>query len=518
MGYSKGMHHNGVSQKGRPYLLILLMTFGAALFGVMVLHRFREKRIFNLLVKQKDHQLITLQLLLQKEKDRTKELSRKNQETKAKIYTLSSQKMEFARTIAGMKSTMNSLKDEQKLIESAFVVQQRELRRMKERGSNLEQRGFEKMASRENLKKKEAEKQDTLVKTTSSGVIINEHPTPIFDQTLAANVNATTEAQGKTQNDNQEKDENSKNGGDEDRSKLTEFKDGKVTAETQEEIKTNDKPEKKNDNSEDDGAAAKDTDAEVLEDKKEIIEEHQRKLEMNTDGERRDFNAKQLSGEKRKQGYLSKTKRKHRRTIVENKLMENNGISESHGEVNMSNRKVYRKDNNGTVVRDSDEERDRNNQREAGSQAKLLKTENHENSEHDSNNQREAESQAKLLKPENHEISEDHSNTTVVMTNLQVTDSGINNYKEEHEDGSVQQNMSRRRINNAEQQKSNMLHQESKEFEVSDLNKQEKDAGDDGEEDNTGSFLNESQSDFEDESEKEEYKEETDESEFQSGL
>lgn len=65
MGYNKGFHHNGVSQKGRPYLLILLMTFGAALFGVMVLHRFREKRIFNLLVKQKDHQLITLQLLLQ---------------------------------------------------------------------------------------------------------------------------------------------------------------------------------------------------------------------------------------------------------------------------------------------------------------------------------------------------------------------------------------------------------------------------------------------------------------------
>lgn len=439
----------------------------------------------------------------QKEKDRAKELSRKNQETKAKIYTLSSQKMELARTIAEMKSTMNSLKDEQKLIESAFVEQQHELRMMQERGSNLEQRGFERIASTENLKKKEAEKQeskhrlDTLVKTSRESI---EHPTTIFDQILAAN--ATTEAQGKTQNDKQEKDEKSKNGGDEDRSKLTEFKDDNP----EEEIKTNGEREKKNHNAEDDGTTAKDNDAE---DKKAVIEENQRKLEMNTDGERRDFNAKQLSGEKRKRGHFSsKTKGKHKRTIVENKLMENNGTSESHGEVNMSNRK----DNNGT---DSDEKRDGNSQREAESQAKLLKN---ENSEDDSNNQREAESQAKLLKPENHENSEDESNTTVDKTNQQVAENGINNHKEEHEDGTVQQNLIRRRINNAEQQKSNLFHEKSKEFEVSDLNKQDKDAENDGEEDDTDNFLNESQQDFEDESEKEEYREEIDESEFQNGL
>ncbi|KAL5056500.1 hypothetical protein RYX36_037182 [Vicia faba] len=503
MGYSKGLHHNGVSQKGRPYLLILLMTFGAALFGVMVLHRFREKRIFNLLVKQKDHQLITLQLLLEKEKDRTKELSRKNQETKAKIYTLNSQKMELARTIAGMKSTMNSLKDEQKLIESAFVEQQHELRMMQEKGSNLDQRGFERRASTENLTKKEAEKQelkhrlDTLVKTSRVSI---EHPTTIFDQILAAN--ATTEAQGKTQNDNQQKDE--------DRSKLTEFKDEKVTAEMRGEIKSNDEMEKKNDNPKDDGAAAKDIVAEVSEDKKAIIEEHQRKLEMNTDGERRDSNAKQLSGVKRKHSHLSsKTKGKSRRINIQNKSMENNGTSESHGEVNTSHGKVSREDNNGTVIRDTDEERNSNNQLEAESQEKLLKTENHEKSEDDSNNQQEAESQTKLLKPENHENTEDDSNTTVDKTNQKVTD---------NEDGIVQQNLSRRRINNAEQQKSNMFHQDSKEFEVSDFNKQVNDAGDHGEEEDADSFLNESQPDFEDESEKEEYKEETDESEFQNGL
>jgi hypothetical protein len=181
--------------------------------------------------------------------------------------------------------------------------------------------------------------------------------------------------------------------------------------------------------------------------------------------------------------------------------MENNGIFQSHGEVNMGKRKVYIEDKNGTDGRDSDEARN-------------------------GNSQREAESQAKLMKPENHQNREDGNNTTVDKTNHQVTDNGINNDTEEHEDGTVQQNWIRRHINNAskdaEQTKSNLFHdEEPEEIEVSDMQKQEKDAvdgGDNGEEDNNDDFFNESQPEFEDENEKEEYKEEIDESEFQHGL
>jgi Sec-independent protein translocase protein TatA len=56
--------------------------------------------------------------------------------------------MELARTISEMKSTMNSLKDEQKLIESAFEEKQNELRMMQERRSNLGQRGSQRISSR----------------------------------------------------------------------------------------------------------------------------------------------------------------------------------------------------------------------------------------------------------------------------------------------------------------------------------------------------------------------------------
>ncbi|KAJ6360967.1 hypothetical protein OIU77_004903 [Salix suchowensis] len=56
---------SGNGNRGKPYGLILLLAFGAALLGVMVLHKLRERRIFNLLVEEKDQELISLQLLLQ---------------------------------------------------------------------------------------------------------------------------------------------------------------------------------------------------------------------------------------------------------------------------------------------------------------------------------------------------------------------------------------------------------------------------------------------------------------------
>ncbi|MBA0649112.1 hypothetical protein Goklo_016716 [Gossypium klotzschianum] len=56
---------SGSGHKGRPYVLMLLLAFGAALLGVMVLHKFRERRIFNLLIEDKNRQLLSLQLLLQ---------------------------------------------------------------------------------------------------------------------------------------------------------------------------------------------------------------------------------------------------------------------------------------------------------------------------------------------------------------------------------------------------------------------------------------------------------------------
>ena len=62
--HNKGMMNNNGS-RGRSYGLMVLLAFGAALFGVMLLHKLRERRIFTLLVKEKDHQLFSLHFLLQ---------------------------------------------------------------------------------------------------------------------------------------------------------------------------------------------------------------------------------------------------------------------------------------------------------------------------------------------------------------------------------------------------------------------------------------------------------------------
>ncbi|KAE9593030.1 hypothetical protein Lalb_Chr19g0135431 [Lupinus albus] len=138
MAYNKGLHsNNGGSQRGRPFGLILLIIFGAALLGVMVLHKLREKRIYNLIVKDKDHHLLSLQLLLQKERDRTEELKKKNREMKANIYSLRSQKMELDRNVLELQSTIDSLKDDQKVMESAFEETQNELRIMQQKSIGL---------------------------------------------------------------------------------------------------------------------------------------------------------------------------------------------------------------------------------------------------------------------------------------------------------------------------------------------------------------------------------------------
>ncbi|RDX63278.1 hypothetical protein CR513_58309, partial [Mucuna pruriens] len=483
MGYNKGLHSSsGGSQRGRPYVLILLITFGVALLGVMLLHKLRERRIYTLLLKEKDHQILALQLLLQKERDRSKELRGKNEEMKGKIYALRSQKMELARTVVEMQSTLDSLKEEQKLMESAFEEMQNEQRLMQEKGRNVGLRGSETVALRENLKHKEAEIEDLKRRLQ---IPVNEIVT----------ANGTVAAE-----DESEKDESSgksvkyEGDGNEDasKSKLTKFKDGGVATEIKDEIRTNGERRKTNEDPQDDGAEVVDG-----REKKAIKEEHAGQVENNADGGSQDFKVKQLAGVKRKHGHASRTKGKRRRIIVKNSL---NGVLENH----ISNRKVvYKDDLKGRRVSDEGnfarEDEGRNN-----------------------NSPRKDKPKAKLLKPEKHE-NKDGNGKKVNNTKHQVKNGGTKIYPEKQkldEQSLVRQNWSKRHINKADknegQTKSKVLLERLEELEeVLDLQKQERDAIDSGhdDEDNDDDFSRESQPEFEDE--KDEYKEEIDESELQ---
>ncbi|MBA0711804.1 hypothetical protein Golax_010951 [Gossypium laxum] len=148
---------SGSGHKGRPYVLMLLLAFGAALLGVMVLHKFRERRIFNLLIEDKNRQLLSLQLLLQKEREYTKDMRRKAEETKAKIYYLRNQKMELDRRLLDMLSTLDSLKDEQKAMESALEEKKREIKLLRDKDLNTGNENPQIIALTATLKQKEAE-------------------------------------------------------------------------------------------------------------------------------------------------------------------------------------------------------------------------------------------------------------------------------------------------------------------------------------------------------------------------
>ncbi|PON80567.1 hypothetical protein PanWU01x14_001230 [Parasponia andersonii] len=149
------------SRSGRPYGLMLILAFGAALLGVMILHKLRERRIFNLLLKDKDRDLFSLHLLLQKERDFVKEVKRKNEEMKAKIYSLRTQKMELDRRLIEMQSTIDSLKDEQRTMEAAIEEKQNEIMLLRiQQEMDNEKESSQLVALTERLKQKEAEIED----------------------------------------------------------------------------------------------------------------------------------------------------------------------------------------------------------------------------------------------------------------------------------------------------------------------------------------------------------------------
>ncbi|KNA18726.1 hypothetical protein SOVF_068190 isoform A [Spinacia oleracea] len=129
---------SGHSQRGnKPYALVLLLAFGAAILGIMVLHKLREKRIFTLLVKEKDHELLTLHLLYQREKEFNEEARKKVEEMKNKVYSLRTQKLELDRRVSEMESTISSLKDERKVIELTKLELDRRVSEMESTISSL---------------------------------------------------------------------------------------------------------------------------------------------------------------------------------------------------------------------------------------------------------------------------------------------------------------------------------------------------------------------------------------------
>ncbi|XP_057507303.1 uncharacterized protein LOC130790325 [Actinidia eriantha] len=184
----------------RQYGLMLFVSFCAATFGVMLLHKLREGRIFNHLVQEKDNQLVSLQLLLQKERDYKEEAKRKKEEMKAKLYSLRIKKTVLDNRILELQSTISSLKDEQRTIESALEEKQTEIKSLREKEIETNNENPQVVALTETLKQKEAEIEDLKhrleypVKVWSVGT--DDPSNTAVNVTQMASINESTDRDG----------------------------------------------------------------------------------------------------------------------------------------------------------------------------------------------------------------------------------------------------------------------------------------------------------------------------------
>ncbi|KAM7276848.1 hypothetical protein ACFE04_018714 [Oxalis oulophora] len=158
--YKGNNNGNGSNIRRRYVLLMLLLAFGAALLGVMILHKLRETRIFNLILNDKDQQLLSLTFLYKKEKDYTKELKTKTQHMKANLLTLRTEKMELDRRVLELQSTIASLKDEEKTMESTMEEQQNEIKMLRAKDVDLREETPQVVDLTKMLKQKDAEIED----------------------------------------------------------------------------------------------------------------------------------------------------------------------------------------------------------------------------------------------------------------------------------------------------------------------------------------------------------------------
>ncbi|KAJ8568932.1 hypothetical protein K7X08_032669 [Anisodus acutangulus] len=179
---------------GRSYGLVLLLTFGAAIFGVMTLHKLRDRRICNRFIQEKDRELDGLKLLLQEEREQAKEAKRQIEDMESDIHWHRTQKMDLDSRISEMTSTISSLKEEQRTIEVALEDKQSEIKMLREKQMETKSDDSQVTLLSETLRQKEAEIEDlkhrlefSPVKVWSVSADVPSNPA----------VNFTTEAAGR---------------------------------------------------------------------------------------------------------------------------------------------------------------------------------------------------------------------------------------------------------------------------------------------------------------------------------
>lgn len=143
-------------------MLLLLLAIGAAMLSVGILHKMKERRVFSILLQEREQQLISLQVLLEKEKEISKEMRRKADELEAKTSILSIERTELKNKVMNSETTTTYLTNTQKELEAALVEKESHINQMKEIAAAS---GPDQMAAiKELLQQKEAELEEIKTK------------------------------------------------------------------------------------------------------------------------------------------------------------------------------------------------------------------------------------------------------------------------------------------------------------------------------------------------------------------
>ncbi|XP_062193011.1 uncharacterized protein LOC133896425 [Phragmites australis] len=123
--------------KKLTYMLLLLLALAAAALSLVFLQKVREQRAFAGLLQERDRQLVSLRILLHKEKAFNKETKRKVEELKATTSSLRTQKIDQKNKLKGLEATVTNLKNTQKELEAALTEKDSRIRQMEEKATNL---------------------------------------------------------------------------------------------------------------------------------------------------------------------------------------------------------------------------------------------------------------------------------------------------------------------------------------------------------------------------------------------
>lgn len=264
---------------------------------------------------------------------------------KAKIYSLRTQKMELDRRILEKQSTIDSLKDEQRAVESALEEKQKEIQMLREKEIDPGKENPRVMALMESLKQKEAEIEDLKHRT---------------DDPSSPPVNSTENSQvSKGAEEGEKLHESTVIGGEnltrsEDRSKieLNDFREAEATARVLEDGMQ--KPQESHDEGANNGGHAIEEPIDEGEgNKKEDSQEHdsQDYREIHKGGVKlEEADSSRMRG---KHGHAGKTKGKRWRMLVKNRWPEKNGNSVNNEEVRKRGRQVFLDDEDGLRSRTS---------------------------------------------------------------------------------------------------------------------------------------------------------------------